>query len=115
MPLIRQTVKKNSRSNDLTISAGDLTILESLLEGKISTYEKRSMGGTDIPSAPSVMRPMKFGVSRRADGLSCTVNFKHIKATKHAGDVFAHQALFDADYVSALAATKINMIYQGAK
>lgn len=115
MPLIRQSVKKNTRSNDLTISAGDLIILEAIMEGKISTYEKRSMGGVDIPAAPAVMRAMKFGVSRKADGLSCTVGFKHIKATKHAADVFAHQAIFDADYVSTLAATKINMIYQGAK
>ncbi len=115
MPLIRQTVKKNLRSNDLTISSGDLIILGVLLEGKITTYEKRSMGGVDIPSAPAVMRAMKFGVSRKADSLSCTVNFKHIKATKHAADVFAHKALFDADYVTALNATKMNMIYQGAK
>jgi hypothetical protein len=115
MPLIRQSVKKNSRSNDLIINAGDLLILEAIMEGKISVYEKRSVGGVDIATAPAVMRAMKFGVSRRADGLSCTVNFKHIKATKHAGDVFAHQALFDADYATALKATKINMIYQGAK
>lgn len=115
MPLIRQTVKKNIRSNDLTINAGDLTVLEAIMEGKISIYEKRSMGGVDVAAAPAVMRAMKFGVSRKADSLSCTVNFKHIKATKHAADVFAHQALFDADYVSTLNATKISMIYQGAK
>ena len=115
MPLIRQSVKKNSRSNDLTINAGDLTILQAIMEGKISIYEKRSMGGTDVATAPAVMRAMKFGVSRKADSLSCTVGFKHIKSAKHASDVFAHQALFDADYVTSLTATKMNMIYQGAK
>lgn len=115
MPLIRQTVKKNYRSNDVTMTAGDILVLEGLMEGIISTFEQRSVGGLDIAVAPAVMRAMKFGVSRRADGLSCTVSLKHIKPTKHANDVFAHQALFDADYVTTLSATKINMIYQGVK
>ena len=113
--LIRQEVKKNYRSNDVIMTAGDAIVFQGLMAGITSTFEERSSGGVDILTAPAVMRAMKFGVSRRADGLSCTVSLKHIKAAKHANDVFAHQALFDADYVTTLAATKINMIYQGVK
>lgn len=113
MPLIRQEVKKNFRSNDVVMSAFDLTALETLMEGKISIFDLKESGGTDVPT-PSVLRGMKFGISRSADSLSCTVTLKHIKPSKHANDVFAHKALFNADYQSALTATKMNMIYQGA-
>lgn len=114
MSLIKQTVKKNYRSNDLTISEADQTNLVALMEGVVSVFEKRSEGGTDI-ATPATLRPMKFGVSRPADNLSATVQLKHVKPTKHANDVFGHVALFDADFVSTATATKINMIYQGAK
>lgn len=113
--LIRQEVKKNYRSNDVIMTTADALIFTGLLAGMVSTYEQRSTGGVDIMTVPEYLRGMKFGVSRRVDGLSCTVSFKHVKATKHANDIFAHQALFDADYVTTLGATKLNMIYQGAK
>lgn len=114
MPLIRQMVKNNYRSNDVVMSEFDLTALETLMEGEISVFDKKAEGGTDV-ATPAELRGMKFGVSRRADNLSATVTIKHVKPAKHANDVFAHMALFDADYKSALTATKINLIYQGAK
>lgn len=112
MPLIKQSVKKNTRSNDIFISEADQTNLIALMEGVVSVFDKKAEGGTDI-ATPSALRPMKFGVSRPADNLSATVNLKHVKATKHANDVFNHVALFDADYQSSVTATKINLIYQG--
>lgn len=112
--LITQTCRKNYRSNDVVMSAGDAVIFTTLLEGIVTVFDEKSTGGTDVLT-PANLRAMKFGVSRRADSLSCTVSLKHIKATKHEIDVFNHVALFDADYKSALTATKINMIYQGAK
>lgn len=114
MALIRQMVKKNYRSNDIAASAADLAVIVSLMEGEISTFDLKSQGGTDVLT-PSVLRGMKFGVSRKADNLSCTVGIKHVKPTKHSTDVFTHLALFDANYESALTATKITQIYQGAK
>lgn len=114
MPLIRQAVKRNYRSNDIMVNAADEAALTALMAGEISVFEKKVEGGTDV-TTPADLRGMKFGVSRSADNLSCTVSLKHVKSTKHANDVFAHVALFDADYASALTATKINLIYQGAK
>jgi hypothetical protein len=115
VPLITQTVKKNYRSNDVVMSAGDVTVFTGLLEGIISVFDEKSAGGVDLAITPSEFRARKFGVSRKADSLSCTVSLKHIKAGKHEIDVFNHVALFDADYKSALTATRINQIYQGAK
>lgn len=114
MSLIRQQVRKNFRSNDVVMSAGDQAILIDLMEGVISVFDEKSSGGTDI-ATPATLRQMKFGVSRKADGLSGTVMLKHVKPTKHANDVFGHMAIFDADYSSALAATSINLLHQGAK
>lgn len=113
MPLIKQTVKKNYRSNDVVMSDGDTAIFTELLEGIIAIFEEKASGGTDVVT-PAILRGMKFGVSRKADSLSATASLKHVKASKHANDVFVHVALFDADYKSALSATKINLIYQGA-
>lgn len=114
MPLIKQTVKKNYRSNDLTISTADLAVITPLLAGVVDVYTKVSEGGTDILT-PANLRSMSFGVSRPADSLSATVRIKHLKSGKHANDVFAHVGLFDADWNSSLSATKIRQIYQGAK
>lgn len=114
MSLIKQEVKKNYRSNDVVMSAFDLTAFETLLEGIVSVYDEKSIGGTDCVT-PANLRGMKFGISRKADSLSCTMNIKHMKSTKHEVNVFNHVALFDADYKSALTATRVNMIYQGAK
>lgn len=112
--LINQTCKKNYRSNDVVMSVADSAVFTSLLEGIVTIFDEKSTGGTDVMT-PANLRGMKFGISRKADSLSCTMSLKHIKATKHEIDVFNHMALFDADYKSALTATKINMIYQGAK
>lgn len=114
MPLIKQTVKDKYRSNDLTISETDQTALVALMEGVVSVFEKHSSGGTDIVT-PASLRPMRFGVSRPADNLSATVHLKHVKPAKHANDVFGHVALFDGDWKTTLSATKIGMIYKGAK
>lgn len=112
--LITQTCRKNYRSNDVAMSVADSAVFTALLEGIVTIFDEKSVGGTDVPT-PSNLRGMKFGISRKADSLSCTMSLKHIKSTKHEIDVFNHMALFDADYKSALTATKINMIYQGAK
>ena len=112
--LIRQSCRGNYRSNDFDASAGDLAPIVAIMEGVIEQYEKKAEGGTDVPT-PSVLRGLKFGVSRPADNLSGTVNIKHLKVGKDSRDVFAAIGLFDADYKSALKATKIRQIYQGAK
>ena len=114
MSLIVQTVRSNYRSNDVEMSVGDIATFQTLLEGKVTVFDLKSSGGVDV-ATPANFRLRKFGVSRPADKLSCTVTLKHIKPSKHETDVFAHMALFDADYVSAVSATKINQIYQGAK
>ncbi|MCK9373456.1 MAG: hypothetical protein M0P91_09670 [Sulfuricurvum sp.] len=113
--LIKQSVKGKFATIDAVINLAALATLETLMEGVISTFTEKSSGGVDIATAPATMRGMKFGVGRKADKLSCTVSFKHIKPTKHSTDVFTHMALFDADWKSALPATHINQIYQGAK
>ena len=82
MPLIKQEVKKNYRSNDVVMSAGDTAIFTELLEGIISIFEEKASGGTDVVT-PAVLRGMKFGVSRKADSLSATASIKHVKASKH--------------------------------
>lgn len=112
--LINQTCKKNYRSNDVVISVGDAAVFTALLEGIVTIFDEKSVGGTDC-ATPANLRGMKFGISRRVSGLSCTMTLKHIKATKHEIDVFNHMALLDADWKSALTATRVNMIYQGAK
>ena len=114
MALVKQMVKGLYRQSTIDINAGDLAALSSIMEGEISQYAHFASGGTDV-ATPQTMRSMKIGVSRQPDGLSATVTLKHIKAGKHVNDVFAHKAIFDADYKSSLAANKIRMIYQGVK
>ncbi len=112
--LIKQSVKSKYRSSAVEISVADFTTLSAILEGEVSAFEHVASGGTDVV-APAVMRSMKIGVSRQPDGLSATVTLKHIKAGKHVNDVFAHKALFDADYKTTLAANRIRMVHQGVK
>lgn len=114
MSLIRQSVRGNFRQNDVVMSAGDLLTFQSLLEGKVTVFDEKSSGGTDI-ATPALLRSVRLGVNRKLDKLSCTVNIKHMKPAKHLTDLFAEKVLFDADFESALAATGMRCIYEGSK
>lgn len=112
MPLVVNTCKGSYASNDIVASEEDLTVITGLMEGVISTFDEDGMGGTDCPT-PAKMRTFKLGVSRKADKLGTTVSLKHTKAAKNEDDIYAHKALFDANFESTLAATGIRVIYQG--
>lgn len=114
MSLIKQSCRGNSRSMDITVSAADLAAIQALMVGKISVYDEKASGGTDVPT-PATLRNVKLGVNRKLDRLSCTVNIKHMTATKHITDLYADKALFDADFQSSLTATGLRAIYVGAK
>lgn len=114
MALIKQSVKGLFRQSNVEMNDSDVAILSAIMEGEISRFDHVASGGTDVMT-PATMRSMKIGVSRKPDGLSATVTLKHIKAGKHVNDVFAHKAIFDADYKSTLSANGIRMIYQGVK
>lgn len=45
MPLIRQTVRGQFRSNDILINEADQAILLGLFEGMITVYDEKAMGG----------------------------------------------------------------------
>lgn len=110
MARIAQSVRGLSRVSNVTISDADFTTLSGLMEGVTTLFKEMSTGGVDAPE-PAQMRPMKFGVNRKIDHLSATVNCKHIDPTKHIGDLVADVALFDANYVSASAATGLRVIF----
>lgn len=112
--LIRSTCRGKYASCDVQLSADGLTLVMGLMEGNVSVFEEKSSGGTDCPT-PAQLRHMKFGVNRKIDNLSCTVNLKHVKAGKNETDIFAHKALFDANYSSSLKATGMRMIYGGVR
>jgi hypothetical protein len=114
MPLIRQMVKGNFRSNDVVATEADLQVIIGMLEGEITTYEERSSGGTDVPT-PSEFRVYKLGVNRKIDNLSCTVNIPHVKPGKEFPDMLAQIALFDADFESASPATGMRLVYGGKR
>jgi len=112
MSLIINQCKGEYASNDIVCSAGDEAVIISLMEGVVSVFDEASVGGTDC-ATPAKMRVMKFGVSRKADKLGTTVSIKHVKAGKDELDIFAHKALFDANFESALSATGIRQTYGG--
>lgn len=112
MSLLVNTCKGNYASNDIVASSADEAVIVSLMEGVVSVFDEVGSGGTDVPT-PANFRVMKFGVNRKADRLGCTVAIKHVKSGKNETDIFAHKALFDADFKSALKATGIRQIYGG--
>lgn len=114
MPLMKQSCRGLSRSVDLTVSDADAAVITGLMVGKISIFDEKTSGGTDVPT-PATLRSIKLGVNRKLDRLSATVNLKHVDPAKHLTDIFADKAMFDADYVSTLAATGIRAIYEGSK
>ena len=95
-------------------SASDATALQGLMLGQVTQYKSSSTGGTDCPT-PSPLRHRKFGVSKKYSGLSCTLNVKHLKASKKETDLMADVALFDADYTSTVSANSMRLIYGGAR
>lgn len=114
MPLIRQMVKGNFRSNDVVAAEADALVIIGMLAGEVTTLEERSSGGTDVPT-PISFRNYKLGVSRKIDSLSCTVNIPHVKAGKDFPDMLADLALFDAHWESALPAVGLRLIYGGKR
>ncbi|ADR34004.1 hypothetical protein Sulku_1341 [Sulfuricurvum kujiense DSM 16994] len=112
MSLLVNTCKKSYASNDIVCSPADLLVITNLMEGVVSVFDEVGLGGTDVPT-PSKKRVMKFGVNRKADRLGCTVTLKHVKPGKNEVDIFAHKALFDADYKHSMSATGIRQIYGG--
>jgi hypothetical protein len=112
MRLIVNTCKGEYASNEIDASEGDIAIITSMMEGTVSIYDAKSVGGTDC-ATPAKMRVFKLGVNRKANKLGCTVSLKHIKATKNEQDIFGHKALFDANFESTLAATGMRVIYGG--
>ncbi|MDD4949645.1 hypothetical protein [Sulfuricurvum sp.] len=114
MSYISQSVKGVHRTNNKMMSKNDENVLFSLMEGKVEFFKSIGTGGTSLPSAPTKLKALKFGISDPDLKLSATATLKHIKASKHAGDVFALVGLFDADYVATTSAKKIKLIHQGA-
>lgn len=114
MPVVKNTCRGHYASFDITANDADIAVITGMLEGSVSVYEEKSAGGTDCPT-PSKFRQMKFGVNRRMDNLSCTVTLKHVKVGKNESDIFAHKALFDANYSTNLAATGMRLIYGGER
>lgn len=112
--LIVNQCKGEFASNDVTASPADIAVITSLMEGVVSTFDESATGGVDV-ATPALLRGFKFGVNRKADKLGCTVSLKHVASGKNEDDIFAHKALFDADYESALTATGIRMIYGGQR
>lgn len=112
--LFKQSVRGNSRSVELDLSAADAATISALMIGKVTSFGAYATGGTDV-ATPATLRSIKLGVNRKLDRLSATVNLKHVKPTKHLTDIFADKAMFDADFQSALSATGIRAVYEGSK
>lgn len=110
MARISQLVHKQSRTMNVTISDADLAVVQGLMVGKITVYDEKASGGADVPT-PATLRPIKLGVNRKIDRLSCTVNIKNMSVTKSLPELFGDKALFDANFQSALAATGMRAIY----
>lgn len=111
---ISQSVRGKFHSVTVDVNDADLAVIEGLMVGKLTVWEEKASGGTDV-ATPATLRNVKLGVNRKFDRLSATVNIKHMKPTKHISDLFADKALFDADFVSSLPATGIRAIYEGSK
>lgn len=88
--MIKQIVGgKTKKTVYAEMSAGDLTTLQTLMEGKLEIYDKKFEGGTIAP-APSVMNYINFSVGKKISrGVyqSSTVRVPHIKQGKSFADL----------------------------
>lgn len=88
--MIKQIVGgKTKKTVYAEMSAGDLTTLQTLMEGKLEIYDKKFEGGTTAP-APSEMNYINFSVGKKiSKGVyqNSTVRVPHIKAGKSFADL----------------------------
>ena len=94
-------------------TAGDVSALTALAEGKIEVYEEKFSGGTSAP-LPTKMNYISFSVSKKKGVrtyLTASVRVPHIKATKSNEDVEAVVVgAFDAAYNSNEKCETCNLI-----
>ena len=106
--MVKQVVGgKTKKTVYAEMSAGDLTTLQALMEGKLEIYDKKFEGGTTAP-APSVMNYINFSVGKKiSKGVyqSASVKVPHIKQGKSFADVSALvKGAFDCGYESTITA-----------
>ena len=86
------------------MSAGDLTAVQALMEGKLEIYDKKFEGGT-ASAMPAVMNYLRFSVGKKVSknvSISGSVTVPHVKQGKSFADakvlvVGAFDSNFESD------------------
>lgn len=117
--MIKQIVGgKTKKTVFAEMSAGDLTTLQTLMEGKLEIYDKKFEVGTTAP-APSKMNPINFSVGKKVSKSvyqSCSVHIPHIKEGKSFADCKALVVgAFDAGYEVSAKAEYSNLVGSTSK
>ncbi|MFA6195657.1 MAG: hypothetical protein WC656_03320 [Sulfurimonas sp.] len=102
---------------DITATAGDLTALEALLEGKVAKFNEVSNGGTTT-TYPAKLNTKKLScgkltmVNGKQVRVSCSFKIPHVKPSKTSIDIKAVVVgAFDADFVSTAKCEYMNLFY----
>lgn len=112
MPIIHQRVKgKTVKYLDIQASSADLTELNSILEGEITTFDLKSSGGSATVT-PATLNRKKFSCGDKDTHVSCSFTVPHVKATAFTPDLEAVViGAFDASFDSAVKADYMNLLY----
>lgn len=95
------------------MSAGDLTAVQALMEGKLEIYDKKFEGGT-TSAMPTVMNYLRFSVGKKVSKnvtMSGSVTVPHVKQGKSFADAkLLVVGSFDCGYDSDIKAEYSNLI-----
>lgn len=110
--IIKQVIKgKTVIFSEIEASNADITELQTLLEGEVSTFDKKSEGGSVSPY-PATLNRKRFSCGDRTTKISCSFTVPHAKATAYTPDFEAVVVgAFDASYDSAVKADYSNLLY----
>ncbi|MDO8454077.1 MAG: hypothetical protein Q7S59_05855 [Sulfurimonas sp.] len=112
MPFITQKIKgKNVKFLNVDATAGDVAELQAILAGEVSTFDKKSEGGSVAPY-PLALNRKKFSCGNKSLKLSCSFTVPHMKESVYTPAVEAVViGAFDASFESTAKATHTSLLY----